>query len=167
MKGNFFINAILSFFGELIAELIGGKLMDIYGRKSITILLICIGTFFFLLYEILPKNFSGITLFFSMMGFAGNFACLAVLIDETFATEIRGTILNDCFIMDRIVPIIIKILGLFLNKRIIDFIFILSGIGSAYFTYIGFSETLGQKPKDFIYEDEEEYQPLMENISKI
>ena len=39
MKGNFFINAILSFFGELIAELIGGKLMDIYGRKSITIYL--------------------------------------------------------------------------------------------------------------------------------
>ena len=94
--------------------------MDIYGRKIITILLMCIGTVFFILYEILPKNFSGITLFFSMMGFAGNFACLAVLIDEPFATEIRGTVLNDCFIMDRIVPIIIKILGLFLNKRIID-----------------------------------------------
>ena len=37
MKGNFFINTIFSFFGELIAELTGGKLMDIYGRKIINV----------------------------------------------------------------------------------------------------------------------------------
>ena len=92
MKGNFYINAILTFLGELIAELTGGKLMDIYGRKIITVLLMCIGTGSFFLYVILPPNFSGITLFFSMMGFAGNFACLGVLIDETFVTEIRGTV---------------------------------------------------------------------------
>ena len=161
MKGNFYINAILSFLGEFIAELTGGKLMDIYGRKTISVLLMLIGTVFFILYEFLPKGFSGITLFFSMMGFAGNFACLGVLIDETFVTEIRGTVFSDCFIMDRIVPIIIKILGLFVNKRIIDIIFIVSGIGSGYITYSCFSETLGQKPKDFIYEDEEEKQPLI------
>lgn len=161
MKGNFYINAILSFLGEFIAELTGGKLMDIYGRKTISVLLMLIGTVFFILYEFLPKGFSGITLFFSMMGFAGNFACLGVLIDETFVTEIRGTVFSDCFIMDRIVPIIIKILGLFVNKRIIDIIFIVSGIGSGYITYCCFSETLGQKPKDFIYEDEEEKQPLI------
>ena len=59
MKGNFFINAILSFLGELIAELTGGKLMDIYGRKTISVLLMLIGTVFFILYEILPKEFSG------------------------------------------------------------------------------------------------------------
>ena len=156
MKGNFFTNAILSFLGELIAEFTSGKLMDIYGRKIITILLMFIGTGFFILYELLPENYSGITLFFSMMGFSGNFTCLSVLINESFVTEIRGTVFSDCFIMDRIVPIIIKILGLFLSKRIIDIIFILSGIGSAYLTHKYFSETLGQKPKDFIYEDEDE-----------
>ena len=161
MKGNFFINAILAFLGELIAEVTGGKLIDIYGRKIITVSLMYIGTFFFILYEILPAKFSGITLFFSMMGFAGNFACLGVLIDETFVTEIRGTVLNDCFIMDRMVPVIIKLLGLFINKRIIDIIFILSGLGSAFITNKYFSETLGKKPKDFIYEDEEEMQALI------
>ena len=161
MKGNFFLNAILSFLGELIAEVTGGKLMDIYGRKIITVGLMYIGTTFFILYEILPEKYAGLTLFFSMMGFAGNFACLAVLIDETFVTEIRGTVLSDCFIMDRIVPIIIKILGLYLNKRIIDIIFILSGLGSAFLTNKYFSETLGKKPKDFIYEDEEEMQALI------
>ena len=156
MKGNFFTNAILSFLGELIAEFTSGKLMDIYGRKIITILLMFIGTGFFILYELLPENYSGITLFFSMMGFSGNLTCLSVLINESFVTEIRGTVFSDCFIMDRIVPIIIKILGLFLSKRIIDIIFILSGIGSAYLTHKYFSETLGQKPSDFIYEDEDE-----------
>ena len=161
MKGNFFLNAIMAFLGELIAELVGGKLMDIYGRKIITVGLMYIGTAFFILYEILPEKFAGLTLFFSMMGFAGNFSCLAVLIDETFVTEIRGTVLSDCFIMDRIVPIIIKILGLYINKRIIDIIFILSGLGSAFLTNRYFSETLGKKPKDFIYEDEEEMQALI------
>ena len=53
MKGNFYQNAILAFLGELIAELTGGKLMDIYGRKIITVSLMYIGTAFFLLYEIL------------------------------------------------------------------------------------------------------------------
>ena len=56
MKGNFFLNAIMGFLGELIAELVGGKLMDIYGRKIITVGLMYIGTAFFILYEILPKN---------------------------------------------------------------------------------------------------------------
>ena len=156
MKGNFFLNAILSFTGELISELSCGKLMDIYGRKTITILLMLVGDGFFILYEIFPEKYSGITLFFSMMGFSGNFICLSVLINESFATEIRGTVLSDCFIMMRIAPIIIKILGLFLSKRIIDIIFIFSGIGNAYLTHKYFSETLGQKPKDFIYEDEDE-----------
>ena len=98
-----------------------------------------------------------------MMGFAGNFACLGVLIDETFVTEIRGTVFSDCFILDRFVPVIIKILGLFINKRIVSILFILSGIGSAYLTNRCFSETLGQKPKDFIFEEEEENQPLIQN----
>ena len=47
MKGNFYINAILSFLGELIAELSGGKLMDIYGRKIVTVFFLYIGTGFF------------------------------------------------------------------------------------------------------------------------
>lgn len=63
--------------------------------------------------------------------------------------------------MDRMVPVIIKLLGLFINKRIIDIIFILSGLGSAFITNKYFSETLGKKPKDFIYEDEEEMQALI------
>ena len=67
------------------------------------------------LYEILPEQYSGITLFFSMMGFAGNFTCLSILVNETFVTEIRGTVFSDCFIVDRIVPIIIKVLGLFMS----------------------------------------------------
>ena len=156
MKGNFFINAILSFFGEFIMELYSGRLMDIYGRKKIAVILMYFGSGFFIIYEILPEQFSGITLLFSMLGFAGNFICLNVLVNETFVTEIRGTVLSDCFIMDRLVPIIIKLFGLFLNKRMIDIIFIISGLGSAYLTNKHFNETLGKKPKDFLYEEEQE-----------
>ena len=155
MKGNFFTNAILTFLGELIAEFGSGFLIDIYGRKKITVLLMIGGMGFFLLYELLPESFSGITLFFAMMGVAGNFNSFSVLVSETFATEIRGTVLSDGFILERLVPIFIKIIGLFFSKRIIDIIFILSGFFSAYMTDKYFKETLGQKPKDFIYEDED------------
>ena len=156
MKGNFFFNAIFTFLGELIAELAGGYLTDKFGRKKVSIYLMLFGTIFFILYDILPEQFSWITLFFSMMGFAGNFTCLSILINETFVTEIRGTIMSDCFIMDRLVPIFIKILGIFLNNKILDIIFILSAIGSAYITYKGFNETLGLSPKNTILEEEED-----------
>ena len=156
MKGNFFFNAIFTFLGELIAELAGGYLTDKFGRKKVSIYLMLFGTIFFILYDILPEQFSWITLFFSMMGFAGNFTCLSILINETFVTEIRGTVLSDCFIMDRLVPIFIKILGIFLNNKILDIIFILSAIGSAYITYKGFNETLKKKKKNTILEEEEE-----------
>ena len=99
-----------------------------------------------------------------MMGFAGNFCSLSILVIETFATEIKGTVYSDCFIVERIIPIIIKVLGLFLNKIMIDIIFILSGIGSAYLTHKWFHETLGKKPHNFIYEDEEEENAAMNEI---
>jgi len=51
-----------------------------------------------------------------MMGFAGNFTCLSILINEIFVTEIRGTVYSDLYILDRFVPIIIKIMGLFLGN---------------------------------------------------
>ena len=78
------------------------------------------------------------------------------MVNESFATEIRGTVVSDCFIIERFVPIIIKIFGLFLNKRMIDIIFIFSGLSSAYLTNKYFNETLGQNSHDFIYEEEEQ-----------
>ena len=155
MKGNFFINAIFTFLGELIAELIGGYLTDKYGRKKVTIQLMLIGTFFFILYDLLPQQFSGITLFFAMMGFAGNFTCLGILVNETFVTEIRGTVISDCFIMDRLVPIFIKLLGIFVSNKVVDLFFITSGLCSAYITYKFFDETLGRIPLNNIREEEE------------
>ena len=93
--------------------------------------------------------------FFSMMGFAGNFTCLSILLNETFVTEIRGTVISDCFIMVRLIPIFIKLLGIFLSNKLIDIVFILSGLGSAYITYKSFNETLGISPKNTILEEEE------------
>ena len=156
MKGNFFTNAILSFVGEALAEYYGASLSDKYGRKAITVSLMFFGTIFFFLYEILPAKFSGFTLFFSMMGFAGNCICLSILINEIFATEIRGTVFSDLFILARLVPAIIKIFGLFLSKRIIDIIFILCGLFSGVITHFYFWETLDKKHYDFIHEEEEE-----------
>ena len=165
MKGNFYQNAILSFTGEALAEYYGSKFTDKYGRKLITVILMAIGTVFFFLYEILPENYSGFTLFFSMMGFAGNFTCLSVLINEIFATEIRGTIMSDLYILDRFVPVIIKILGLFFNKRFIDVIFILCGLFSGVITHLYFWETLGKKHYDTI--DEEEKDLNNNNVNEI
>ena len=155
MKGNFFFNAIFTFLGEFIAELAGGYLTDKFGRKKVTIDLMLFGVLFFTLYDLLPMQFSWITLFFAMMGFAGNFTCLSILLNETFVTEIRGTVISDCFIMVRLIPIFIKLLGIFLNNKLIDIIFIISGLGSAYITYKSFNETLGISPKNTILEEEE------------
>jgi hypothetical protein len=94
MKGNFFINAIFTFLGELISELIGVYLTDKYGQKKGSNTIDANWNIFFILYDLLPQQFSGITLFFAMMGFTDNFTCLGILVNKTFVHEIRGTVIS-------------------------------------------------------------------------
>ena len=76
MKGNFFINAIFTFLGELISELIGVYLTDKYGQKKGSNTIDANWNIFFILYDLLPQQFSGI------------------IVNKTFVHEIRGTVIS-------------------------------------------------------------------------
>ena len=153
MKGNFFLNAILVFLGEFISENFCGKLTDIYGRKTINLIAVFLGTLFFGLYMIFPSQFSGITLMVSMMGFAGVFLTMAIITSELFPTQIRGITFSYCILTTRISTICIKIFGLFMNNTMINLTFLSCGIIAFLVNYKYIPETLDEKLKDFLSED--------------
>ena len=72
MKGNFYLNSIFAFLGEIISELITGKLADKYGRIFIVLWSCAIGVIGYILYLISP-SFKFIFVFIAMIGFAGVF----------------------------------------------------------------------------------------------
>ena len=62
MKGNFFVNSFLSFFGEMTAELLSGYLSGIYGRTTILKFGGIVGAFGFLGNQLCPYNLKSILL---------------------------------------------------------------------------------------------------------
>lgn len=154
MKGDFYHNAILAFVGEAITEYGSAKLTDIYGRKRITLITVILGIISFFLYIIMPKNFSSFLIMTSMIGFAEGFITIKILVNELFPTQIRGTVVSDCVLIQRLSPIVIKIFGLFMTKGMIDISFIIGGIIASSLTYYYLPETLGSKQNDFIAENE-------------
>jgi len=69
LKGNFYLNGIFAFLGELTTELISGKLADKFGRVKILLISCIIGTLGYILYLISP-SFKFIFIFIAMIGYS-------------------------------------------------------------------------------------------------
>ena len=155
MKGNFFLNGIFAFLGELSSELVVGQLCDKYGRIKIFKYCFIIGTFGFVSYLIVFDSLKFLFIYISILGFAGFWNIMTIYSPEIFPTKIRNITFSYSSFTGRITPMLVPILTK-LMPQIIDYTFLFSGIISG-FLGITLEETLGKKLLDIIPEEVEEY----------
>ena len=157
MEGNFYLNSIFAFLGELISELISGKLADNYGRIFIYLCSCVIGISGYILYLISP-SFQFLFIFIAMIGFAGIFNIISIYSPEIYPTKIRNTTTSYTYFLSRLSPICVPILSQNFPK-LIDYSFILSGVIGGLIC-VTLEETLGKKLLDIIPEEQEENENL-------
>ena len=155
MKGNFFLNGIFAFLGELCSELIAGELADRYGRIKIFKYCFILGTFGFTSYLICPDYLKFIFIYISILGFAGFWNIMTIYSPEIFPTKIRTITFSYSSFAGRVTPMMVPILTKIMPD-IIDYTFLISGIISGLLG-ITLEETLGKKIIDIIPEEVEEY----------
>jgi len=155
MKGNFFLNGIFAFLGELSSELVVGKLCDKYGRIKIFKYCFIIGAFGFISYLIASDNLKFLFIYISILGFAGFWNIMTIYSPEIFPTKIRNITFSYSSFTGRVAPMLVPILTKIM-PGIIDYTFLLTGLISG-FLGITLEETLGKKILDIIPEEVEEY----------
>lgn len=155
MKGNFFLNGIFAFLGELSSELVVGELCDRYGRIKVFKYCFIIGTFGFVSYLIVLDSLKFVFIYISILGFAGFWNIMTIYSPEIFPTKIRNITFSYSSFTGRITPMLVPILTKVM-PQIIDYTFLFSGIISG-FLGITLEETLGKKLMDIIPEEVEEY----------
>ena len=155
MKGNFFLNGIFAFLGELCSELVVGELCDKYGRIKIFKYCFIIGTFGFISYLIVNDYFKFIFIYIAILGFAGFWNIMTIYSPEVFPTKIRNITFSYSSFAGRITPMIVPILTKLMPK-IIDYTFLFAGILSG-FLGITLEESLGKKIVDVIPEEVEQF----------
>ena len=155
MKGNFFLNGIFAFLGELCSELIAGELADRYGRIKIFKYCFILGTFGFTSYLICPDYLKFIFIYISILGFAGLWNIMTIYSPEIFPTKIRAIAFSYSSFAGRLTPMMVPILTKIMPD-IIDYTFLITGIISGLLG-ITLEETLGKKIIDIIPEEVEEY----------
>ena len=160
MKGNFFLNAIFAYFGELCSELVIGKLADIYGRIKTFKYCFIGGTFGFISYLIFPDYLKFLFIYVSIIGFSGFWNIICIYSPEIFPTKIRNITYSYSSLAGRILPIMVPILTKIM-PGIIDYTFLFSGILSG-FLGLTLEETLGKRIMDVIPEEIEEYRNRFE-----
>ena len=153
LKGNFYLNSIFAFLGELTAELISGKLADKFGRIKIYLLSCIVGTLGYIIYLISP-SFNYIFIFTAMIGYSGLFNINSIYAPEIYPTKIRNISISYSSFISRLSPICVPILTQMM-PNLIDYTFILCGI-IAGLIGLTLEETLGKKIMDIIPEEEEE-----------
>ena len=155
IKGNFFLNSIFAFFGELCSELVVGDLADRYGRIKIFKYCFIIGIFGFISYLIFPDYLKFLFIYVSILGFGGFWNIICIYTPEIFPTKIRNITFSYASLAARILPIMVPILTKIMPE-IIDYTFLFSGLLSG-FIGITLEETLGKKIMDVIPEEIEEH----------
>ena len=161
MKGNFFLNGIFAFLGELSSELVVGQLCDKYGRIKIFKYCFIIGTFGFVSYLIVYDSLKFLFIYVSILGFAGFWNIMTIYSPEIFPTKIRNITFSYSSFTGRITPMLVPILTK-LMPQIIDYTFLFSGVISG-FLGVTLEETLGKKLLDIIPEEIEEYKNNLRN----
>jgi len=126
MKGNFYLNSIHALLGELVAELLSGKLADKFGRIRIFILSCNVGTIRYTLYLISP-SYNFFFIFNAMIGYSSIFNTICIYTPEIYPTKIRNIAFSYSTFISKLSPICVPIFT-DLVPNLIDFSFILCGI---------------------------------------
>ena len=155
MEGNFFLNGILSFLGEMVSELVSGYLADIKGRIWVMKYSVYLGSISFLIYKFVGNNFKSIFVMGAMSGYAAIFNVIGIFTQENFPAFIRGNVTGFLIIFVRCSPMLVPFLTNILGKNV-DYIFIILGFFAG-FIFIFLDETLGKPNIEQIPEEEDEY----------
>ena len=155
MEGNFFLNGILSFLGEMVSELVSGYLADIKGRIWVMKYSVYLGSISFLIYKFVGNTFKSIFVMGAMSGYAAIFNVIGIFTQENFPAFIRGNVTGFLIIFVRCSPMLVPFLTNILGKNV-DYIFIILGFFAG-FIFIFLDETLGKPNIEQIPEEEDEY----------
>ena len=154
MKGNFFMNSILSFSGEVISELGSGYLADIKGRIWVMKYSAYLGSLSLLTYKFVGINLKSIFVMGSMFGYAAIYNVLGIYVPENFPVFIRGNVTGFLIILLRFSPMLVPYLTSTLGQNV-DYVFIILGFFAGFI--LNFSEeTFGKPIIDHIPEEEDE-----------
>ena len=157
MKGNFYLNSIFAYSGELLSELISGKLADKFGRITLLLISCLIGTIGYILYMV-SSSYKFFFVFLAMLGYSGIFNIITIYTPEIYPTKIRNIAYSYTALISRLSPVGVPILTQIM-PNIIDYTFIVCGIISGLIC-LTLEETLGKKILDHIPEEEEENENL-------
>ena len=154
MKGNFFENSILSFFGEMTSELLSGYLSGKVGRTLILKIGGIVGALGFLGNQLCPYRIKPVLLLIAMMGFSSTFNVLYIYSPEIIPSSIRSTVCGALYFCGMVAPTFVPIFKTYI-PGIFEYFFIVFG-----FLYsimcMNLPETLGKEIKDEIPEEKKE-----------
>ena len=150
MKGNFYQNSLLSFFGEMVAELLSGYLAGIYGRTIILKLGGIIGVLGFLGNKLSLYKLKPFFLLISMMGYSSTFNVLYIYTPEIIPSKIRSTVCGAIYFCGMVAPSFVPFLKTFFVNTF-ENLFIIFGLSYS-IACIYLKETLGKENNDIIPE---------------
>ena len=154
MKGNFFMNSILSFSGEIISEIGSGYLADIKGRIWVMKYSAYLGSISFLIYKFVGMNLKSFFIMGSMFGYAAIYNVLGIYVPENFPVFIRGNVTGFLVILLRFSPMLVPFLTKILDQNV-DYVFIFLGFFAGFILNF-LNETFGKPIIEHIPEEEDE-----------
>ena len=153
MKGNFYLNGILSFIGETFSEFGSGYLADIKGRIWVMKYSAYLGSISFLIYKFVGSNIKSLFVMNAMFGYAAIYNVLGIYIPENFPAYIRGNVTGFIIILLRLAPMNVPYLTNILGQNV-DYVFIILGFLAGFIlNYL--EETLGKPLIESIPEEED------------
>lgn len=154
MEGNFFLNGILSFSGEIISELGSGYLADKKGRIWVMKYSAYLGSISFLIYKFVGMKLKSIFVMGAMFGYAAIYNVLGIYVPENFPVFIRAKVTGFLIVLLRFSPMLVPYLTQIFGQNV-DYIFIILGFFAG--SILNFlDETLGKPIVESIPEEEDE-----------
>lgn len=148
LKGNKYANGILVGCSDIVSCTLLGLVADKFGRKKA--MLICSATLAVaaLLYDLIDSSeiLSYALVVITRMGAASSFALMFLLAQESYPTEVRGTVFGVANAFARVGGAVAP-----LASSIPHFMIILAGLGViAFFLTLIMKETKGEKMEDMV-----------------
>ena len=151
LGGNIFYDSIVTFSGDILAEMLSGYCADEFGRVLVLKVSGLLGGFGFILYEIIsePNWLRTLFVFFTSLGFSGVFNVIYIYSPEAFPTSIRSTVMGFLYLVSRFGAILVPSFSAIVPH--VNIFFSLLSIFSSYLCSF-LPETLGEDIIDDIPE---------------